>query len=609
MATTYISLRISGSMRRQGGFVPIVIAGAVFPLSPQEESVVMDRPLAMNEKQALAFRHREKYILYQLIDTQVRSFDAATDGRLSIAVAIPSDKQLAGGKSPYTLLREVHQLFCSKYMTEQPDGTHVFRNVDADSDIFRQILDLYPTEPRTLTRYVPMAQQGLTGTVHVDPDKLEAFFADTQYSEFKPFSEILVATQPGATISPGLEDLTIPRPSALFSVWENGKDTGKTLQDLNEQHTTSVSSIPDHHCHNVTFTLQQLINAGGNGITDEHGSSIKIDAASSRIVCSIKQTQIFYDVVMQWDVHNGNDMEWLKQQIELGKVRISFAGKALMPSTPTQVQPSLIRSNVAISPTTISDYKLSASSKIDSDNKRVVVTVKMEKKPGAQPYFGNGKNSGKGSSPANGITTPKPSHGPTPFNKQTKNLFIIGALAFVMLVAGLSYIILKDDPDPKPDPKPDPFTAITSPSEEESSSSESGSVSEESEDDDDQKDITDIDSEAARLKEQAAKEQAAKKQAAKKANDEDIRKQKRDEALGILKRQINGKNKKADLDYVLNNYRQYLTEPEKKQLKNVIIAFDKMSFYEKRKGVILNSYTWKQLENASNIINNSKIDD
>ena len=221
MATPKIGLRISGTKQRRGGFQPLVAVGVL----AGDVANKMDRVPLVAEKPAYVVRHAPDYALYMLIDRRVKSFDADASGVLTIALTIPSDSQLADKKSPYTLLQEIYNTFLSNYMTRLSDGRDSFLDKDAETEIFRQIVERYPLERRRRA-LVPMAPKCSTGTLRVPKDRLEDFFRDTNYREFMKFCDIEVGTE--CACSPGLENLEISKSVA------SGKEPSTSLPDNEE---------------------------------------------------------------------------------------------------------------------------------------------------------------------------------------------------------------------------------------------------------------------------------------------------------------------------------------------------------------------------------------
>ena len=156
-----IALRIAGTKERKAGFAALVIVGVL----DGGEGENMDRVTLISEKPSFVIKQTPEYVLYQLIDRKVTSYDVDTPGILSIAVTIPAKKRLAT-KSPYSLLMEVYSLFRSTYMKGNLDGRDSFINTDIKKDLFDDIVKKYNddlTDGRTA--YVSMNPQGLTGII------------------------------------------------------------------------------------------------------------------------------------------------------------------------------------------------------------------------------------------------------------------------------------------------------------------------------------------------------------------------------------------------------------------------------------------------------------
>ncbi len=215
-----MALRISGTKQRQAGFAPLVSVGVL----AGNEGVNMDRATTVAEKPVYVIKHTSDYILYQVIDREVKSFDADAPGVLSIALTIPRQFQLSDAQSPYTLLKEVYEKFVSEFMRPNNDGRDCFLNTDIDSNVFRSILQNYSLEARK-TGYVTMNPAGLTATLRLSKDKIVDFFRDSQYGELAQFKDVEIGEK--CQSFPGLDNLKIPRP-VKYDVYVNEPGTLST---------------------------------------------------------------------------------------------------------------------------------------------------------------------------------------------------------------------------------------------------------------------------------------------------------------------------------------------------------------------------------------------
>ena len=311
--TSQIALRIAGTKQRQAGFAPLVTVGVL----AGGEGNNMDQVPLVNDKPGYIIKHAEDYILYLLIDRRVKSFDADAPGVLSIALSLARDVQLAGGRSPYTLLKEVYETFRSTYMTPVGDDRDSFVNTDIDNEIFREIIQRYPVEKR-VGAFIPMNASGLSGTLCVPEDKMEAFFRDTQYPEFAAFKDIHVSNS--CQNYPGLEGREIPRPVS-YEIYVNGAPTGKKLVRPDDMYQSGLQSTKYIEYSNISFTLNEVLKAPD--YTLQIGTaSVKLDPATSQIQCTIPKRDIMYKVVLVCSGGNENDQRAVSNEIKNGNIRV-----------------------------------------------------------------------------------------------------------------------------------------------------------------------------------------------------------------------------------------------------------------------------------------------
>ena len=311
--TSQIALRIAGTKQRQAGFAPLVTVGVL----AGGEGNNMDQVPLVNDKPGYIIKHAEDYILYLLIDRRVKSFDADAPGVLSIALTLSRDVQLAEGRSPYTLLKEVYETFRSTYMTPVGDDRDSFVNTDIDNEIFREIIQRYPVEKRA-GAFIPMNASGLSGTLCVPEDKMEAFFRDTQYPEFAAFKDIHVSNS--CQNYPGLEGLEIPRPVS-YDIYVNGAPTGKKLVRPDDMYQSGLQSTKYVEYTNISFTLSEVLKSPDYTLQIK-SASVKLDPATSQIHCTIPKRDIMYKLVFVCSGSNENDQRAVGNEIKNGKIRV-----------------------------------------------------------------------------------------------------------------------------------------------------------------------------------------------------------------------------------------------------------------------------------------------
>ena len=375
-----IALRIAGTKQRRAGFAPLVSVGVL----PGNEGDNMYRSPSIVERPAFIVKHTATYILYQLIDRGVRPFDADASGALSIALAISSNAQLDDGKSPHALLTEIYAKFMATYMEPVSDGRFAFRDTDIDTEIFREIVSRYPIAKRTAP-YIPMNPQGATGIVCVPQDKMEDFFANTQYKEFVHFKEIEVGVSCGAQVSSGLENLQIPLPLTVFSVFVNGRSTGKLLQQSTDSYYATEASTDFYDFESVEFTLGEVM-AAADGQLVKNNARIAVDYTNSRINCTLKKKDIYYGFDINWQDNTGqNAKEKILQATKQGNLRFQLRSEIINsfivnPSEAQFKASDLIGQKVQVNPVTIDDYSLKVRPEVDKVKRLINITIVINKR-------------------------------------------------------------------------------------------------------------------------------------------------------------------------------------------------------------------------------------
>lgn len=316
MINNQISLRISGTKERKAGFAPLVMSGVL----PQAEEIGLDRALTGCNGLGFVIKHTPGYSFYMAIDGKVRSFDAAAPGVLTIAFTIPAGMKFADEKTPYDLLSELHGLFVNEYMTESGDGRHVFQDTTVDAEPFKAILNRYSLEKNELPT-ITMNPAGPTGKLGVPNDKMQDFFKDSFYPEFKNFKDIEVGD--GLPSSTSLSDIKIPRP-IIYKVFVNGNfDREIDSTQLND-HILAQAKANSRYCFVAyKFTLKELIERGG--VLVEDGTSVRLDRVNQRILCELKKIPIIYKVSVRFGNGTYEQRAQLISWLESGKISLIMA--------------------------------------------------------------------------------------------------------------------------------------------------------------------------------------------------------------------------------------------------------------------------------------------
>ena len=387
---TQIGLRIGGTKERRAGFAPLVTVGVL----AGNEGANMDRSSIIADNPSYLVKHGDGYILYMLLDIRVKSFDADAPGVLSIAVTIPSGQCLAEGKSPYTLLQDIYNLFVAEYMSPQTDGRHSFINKEIDDEPFRQIMAQYSLAP-SASAYIPMNPQGLTGTLNVPAEKMADFMRDTQFPEFSSFKEIEVGAKCQSSI--GLENLEIPRVH-IYNIIVNGTPTGQTLRHPEDKYTTTLESTSMVEYTNVSFSLGGLLQASGMQMSFE-GATIRLDPMTDTIHCTIPKRMVKYSVKVTLKRPGAKDVPAEDQNtiikfFKTDKAQLLLAGKDISDiittpmSEPYLVDASFATGEVKMTPAHIGSYIFSVTSQPDKAKHAVSINISYRKEtpaPEARP--------------------------------------------------------------------------------------------------------------------------------------------------------------------------------------------------------------------------------
>lgn len=379
-ASNSIALRIAGTKQRQAGFAPLATVGVL----AGNEGANMDRVLMVPEKPSFLIKHTEDYILYMLMDRRVKSFDADASGVLSIALTIGRAVCLSGGKSPYDLLMEVYDTFRTRYMVPVSDGRDAFQNVDIDSEVFREIVGRYPLEACERP-YVRMNPGTLSGIVCVPREQLSDFFRDTQYPEFASYRDIEIGSECLAMVSPGLDQLRIPRPVS-YRVHVNGRPTGQSLNLPSDVCRASAPSSPMEEYEPVDFTLGELLSAPA-GVLEKGGAVIRLKKAEEAIYCQLQHQDVKYAVYTSISGFDERDRNEVKQAFIDGQIRIQLDGRditdELTRKTPMRPQ-DVVGHRLSIFGGS-SRYLLSINTTPEHAEKKIKFTIGVSRKVVAPP--------------------------------------------------------------------------------------------------------------------------------------------------------------------------------------------------------------------------------
>ncbi|WP_308769723.1 hypothetical protein [uncultured Bacteroides sp.] len=362
-----IRLQIAGTRERRTGFTPLLVVG------PSFDPIVMERGVSMiAESPYYVIKHTADNVIYLLVDTQVCPNDVDISGVLCIALVWSADKKLADNKSPYSLLSAIYRTFQALYM-HPSGGRYKFTDTAIDNEIFERIIESCHLESSS-KNYVSM-EGSLTGIVCVPADKLDDFFRDTQYSEFRKYKDIEIGTSCQKLATPELAGLEIPRPVS-YEVWVNGKSVSFFLSKEKDGYTASAPATSTYEYESVSFTLGELLGAKNGQLQKGGGSVISLDAAHERIDCQLKKKEIKYLVRLGWVNLSETARTEILALLKEKKVGIKLSDMLLDWKDEVYVPASKVHDSVALTSSQWGVYNLSVFSSVDTSARVLMITIK-----------------------------------------------------------------------------------------------------------------------------------------------------------------------------------------------------------------------------------------
>ncbi|MBQ2123470.1 MAG: hypothetical protein II200_05730, partial [Bacteroidaceae bacterium] len=372
-----IKLRISGNPNSQGGFNALINKG-VIPQGIIEE----DRPFPISDNPGICLCHKDDQILYVLHDSKVVPSDAERDGRLTILMSIPKGFTIQNSTSPYEVLMEIYKFFVDNCMTPI-EGSEVkrFKTMDAifaQSEDCKAILNKYELEKGSL-EYYTMATSGTAATLNVPTSKLNEFFCDTQYPEFRTYKEIYITTQ--GKSSEALAGIKIPREKE-YEIWVNERFQSKgTLLTTTPIQSSGGLNTEDITYDPVSVTLQELIEAEGNKLTFGQ-STAELNLKTRRISLTVPPIKVYFKLEFKFD-GDSEGIKKLKRNLESGNCKlllgVSDISNEISNPNP-QIAPSKTK-NAARITGTIDGFLVSVNVDRNIVDKKAVVKLNITKRP------------------------------------------------------------------------------------------------------------------------------------------------------------------------------------------------------------------------------------
>ncbi|MCR5821149.1 MAG: hypothetical protein K6F94_09440 [Bacteroidaceae bacterium] len=612
-----IGLRIGGTKERRAGFAPLVTVGVL----AGNEGDNMDRSSLIADNPSYLVKHGDGYIMYMMLDIRVKSFDADASGVLSIAITIPSNQCLADGKSPYTLLQDIYNLFVANYMAPQTDGRHSFINKEIDDEPFRQIVSQYSLVPSAYA-YIKMNPNGLTGTLNVPADKMADFMRDTQFPEFASYKEIEIGALCKNSI--GLENLEIPRVHT-YNIIVNGTPTGQALRNPEDKYTTALESTSMVEYTNVSFSLGRLLAAAGQQMSFE-GANVRLDPMTETIHCTIPKRIVKYTVKVVLKRSGSKDLQTEDKNaiinlLKSGKIHLLISGKDISDiiaspiSDPYQIDASIATGEAKLMPSRCGDYYFSVTSQTDKSKHDVAITISYQKSSAASATPHSRPTSPKPVSPE---MPAAPAAAPeTAAGYSRKSLIISALVGFAcgcLLVGCLWWLLGNNEPSNTPSGDDDVVYGDTlSANQNDSTKAMSAGTLDLSPDDnpatapepttpetDEAKRVEKVEDEMNKAEEAAKKKKAEEEEAKKKQQEEAKKAQDRAEILALLN--------KSDLQGCRNHTgwksKSAVSKSEQNAIENILKKRDELKA-TKLENEVLSKYkpfTWDNISKASKAI-------
>jgi hypothetical protein len=337
-----ISLLIVGNPTAAAGMQPLVMVGHY----PKDEVDRLKVQPVITEPLVYTIRHAANYLCYSLCDENVRPYGSVRDGKLIISIVLPKGKRLSGNLSPYTLLKEVYHTFVAINMYPSSDATHIFKEGDYGSDIFKGLLSKYRLVS-DCTPYVPMCFAGEKGIICVESEeKLSVLMLDSQYPEFSKFSMVEIGRHCASTVK-----IEIPRP-VCYPVVLNGNPLKLALSKDSDKFDSAKYLRPEKYTkyRHVVFTLHDLLQAPDNKICD--GNVCLKDGKIYCVVESAPQQFILKASLRIDDNFNQNEKELILKSLKDGSLCVLFGrddiSKAFADDMPITILGKLMEQPVRI---------------------------------------------------------------------------------------------------------------------------------------------------------------------------------------------------------------------------------------------------------------------
>ncbi len=455
-----IKLRISGNPNSGSGFTPLINKGVI----PQD-IIAEDRPFPISDNPGICLCHKDDQMLYMLHDSKVVPSNAERDGRLTILMSIPKDFTIQNGTSPYEVLMEIYKFFVDNCMTSI-EGSEMkrFKTMDAifdQSDECKAILNKYELEKGSL-EYYTMAATGTAATLNVPTSKLNEFFCNTQYPEFRNYKEIYITTQDKS--SEALAGIKIPREKE-YEIWVNDRFQSKGPLPA----TTPIQSNGGLNSEDITYdsvsvTLQELIEAEGNKLTFGQ-STAELNLKTRRITLTIPPIKVYYKLEF---VFKGDEegIKKFKQNLETGVNRLLIDGTDVskeISNPDAQIAPSKTKGRVQYMGI-LQGFKITERIDRDIVVKKAVLTLSITKKseePATRKPISNQSGTTKKSNQKSLVTTTDSPHNqqredyeekltPKPNKKWLRFVigFSIGLLIGSLIGFGLGYALHASEDNP-----------------------------------------------------------------------------------------------------------------------------------------------------------------
>lgn len=242
-----IKIGIAGNNDSKAGHQPLVSVG--YPAEELKQDI--NFPVQIRSDCFIQFSQDRENIKYTYVanPVTVHSFGASRPGSLWVSITVAKGKRVTG-YTPYTLLLKILEIFRENYMAHKADGSYEFKVGNYLRQPFLDFIESLTITSDNSGRYVEMTGDAIGCVSAGSREKMEEFFSDPQYNEFRKYSKIIVAEKIDGSCLP----LQIPRPVNYNVLFDN-----RPIGSITQQGCRFRYNVPArdsyHEGVDVDFTL------------------------------------------------------------------------------------------------------------------------------------------------------------------------------------------------------------------------------------------------------------------------------------------------------------------------------------------------------------------